>query len=53
MNVPAFNDRAERKYQIDIDENEVADLWRDLKPFLGEYELVPVQEITSVGQRVF
>ena len=53
MNVPAFNDRCERKYQIGIDENEVADLWRDLKAFLGEHKLVPVQEITSVGSVYF
>ena len=25
-----FNDRIEEKYQVDISENEVAGLWRDL-----------------------
>lgn len=50
---PAFNDRVERKYQIGIDETEVADLWRDLKSFLGDYGLAPAQEITSVGSVYF
>lgn len=53
MNVPAFNDRVERKYQIGIGENQVADLWRDLTLFLGNYGLAPVQEITSVGSVYF
>jgi hypothetical protein len=53
MNVPAFNDRVERKYQIGIDESQVPDLWRDLRLFLDNYGLVPTQEITSVGSVYF
>lgn len=53
MNVPAFNDRVERKYQVGIGENQVADLWRDLRSFLSDYGLAPVQEITSVGSVYF
>ena len=49
MNVPALNDRIERKYQIGIGPNEVAGLWRDLRLFLSPYGIDPVQEITSVG----
>lgn len=48
-----FNDRIEEKYQVDISENEVAGLWRDLNSFLRHYGLVPVQEITSVGSVYF
>ena len=48
-----FNDRIEEKYQIDIGENEVAGLWRDLNSFLRPYGLFPVQEITSVGSVYF
>ncbi|MGE5816722.1 MAG: VTC domain-containing protein [Deltaproteobacteria bacterium] len=48
-----FNDRIEEKYQVDISENEVAGLWRDLNSFLRPYGLVPVQEITSVGSVYF
>lgn len=53
MNIPAFNDRIERKYQIRIGENEVAGLWRDLRSFLSPYGFAPVQEITSVGSVYF
>jgi VTC domain-containing protein len=48
-----FNDRIEEKYQVDVSENEVAGLWRDLNSFLRPYGLVPVQEITSVGSVYF
>jgi len=53
MNIPAFNDRIERKYQIGISENEVAGFWRDLRSILGPYGLAPVQDITSVGSVYF
>lgn len=53
MNVPAFNDRVEIKFQLDIDEKEVAALWRDLRSDLQPYGLQPVQEITSVGSVYF
>jgi hypothetical protein len=50
---PPFNDRIEEKYQVDLNENEVAALWRDLRSFLKPYGLFPVQEITSVGSVYF
>ena len=53
MNIPAFNDRIERKYQIGISEYEVAGFWRDLRSILGPYGLAPVQDITSVGSVYF
>src|SRR5688572_23806541 len=53
MNVPAFNDRIEIKFQLDIDEKEVAALWRDLRSDLQPYGLQPVQEITCVGSVYF
>lgn len=53
VSCPPFNDRIEEKYQVDICENEVAGLWRDLNSFLRPYGLVPVQEITSVGSVYF
>ena len=53
MKVPAFNDRVEKKFQIAIEENEVASLWRDLGSVLRPHGLEPVQEITSVGSVYF
>lgn len=53
MNAPAFNDRVEKKFQIGIEEKEVAALWRDLSLVLAPYGLKPVQEITSVGSVYF
>jgi len=50
---PAFNDRVERKFQIGIDEKDVAGLWRDLSAILKPYGLEAVQEITSVGSVYF
>jgi SPX domain protein involved in polyphosphate accumulation len=49
MPAPAFNDRVEKKFQLGIEEKEVAALWRDLSTVLHPYGLEPVQEITSVG----
>lgn len=53
MKAPAFNDRIERKYQIDISKNEVAKLWRDLCSYLKPHGLDPVQQITSVASVYF
>ena len=53
MQVPAFNDRVEKKFQLGIEEKEVAALWRDLSTVLRPYGLEPVQEITSVGSVYF
>ena len=53
MKKPFFNDRIEKKYQVGISESEVANLWLDLRSFLGPYGLAPVQEITSVGSVYF
>ena len=53
MQVPAFNDRVEKKFQIGIEEKEVATLWRELSTVLRSYGLEPVQEVTSVGSVYF
>jgi len=53
MNAPAFNDRIEKKFQIDVDEKEVAVLWRDLSLVLAPHGLQPVQEVTAVGSVYF
>ena len=53
MKAPAFNDRIEKKYQIGIDESNITDLWRELCDVLRPYEILPVQEITSVGSVYF
>jgi VTC domain len=53
MRVPAFNDRIETKYQIDIDQSQVGEFWHDLSSFLPPYGLAPVNEITSVGSVYF
>lgn len=53
MSAPAFNDRIERKFQLGVKENEVAELWRDLGSVLAPHGLSPVQEITSVGSVYF
>ena len=50
---PAFNDRIEKKYQIGVNESDVAGLWRDLSSFLQPYGLAPVQDVTSVGSIYF
>jgi len=53
MKVPVFSDRIEKKYQMEIDEANVASLWRELVSFLAPYGLAPVQEIVSVGSVYF
>lgn len=53
MNVPAFNDRIEKKFQVGIEEKDVGALWRDLTSVLQPYGLEPVQKITSVGSVYF
>ena len=53
MKVPVFSDRIEKKYQIEIDEGNVASLWRELGSFLAPYGLAPVQEIVCVGSVYF
>jgi hypothetical protein len=53
VSAPVFNDRIERKFQVGIKPDGVADLWRDLSKFLRPYGLNPVQEITSVGSVYF
>jgi hypothetical protein len=53
MKAPAFNDRIETKFQLGIDEADVAALWRDLRSLLRPFRLQPVQEITSVGSVYF
>ena len=50
---PAFNDRVETKFQLGIDEGDVAVFWRDLSAILKPYGLEAVQEITSVGSVYF
>ena len=53
VNVPVFIDRIERKYQLGVNNSEVADLWRDIGSVLAPYWMAPVQEITSVGSVYF
>jgi SPX domain protein involved in polyphosphate accumulation len=53
VKVPVFSDRIEKKYQIEMDEANVASLWRELASFLAPYGLAPVQEIVSVGSVYF
>jgi hypothetical protein len=53
MKAPAFNDRFEKKFQLGIEEREVAALWHDLSTVLRPHGLEPVQEITSVGSVYF
>jgi hypothetical protein len=43
MKVPVFSDRIEKKYQMEIDEANVASLWRELVSFLAPYGLAPVK----------
>ena len=50
---PAFNDRVEKKFQLGIEEAEVATLWRDLRSLLKPYGFEAAQEITSVGSVYF
>jgi hypothetical protein len=49
----AFNDRVEKKFELGIEEKDVAALWRDLSNILRPYGLEAVQEITSVGSVYF
>jgi VTC domain len=53
MEGPNYQDRIERKYQVEVTESEVAGLWRELSSLLGPYGLAPVQEITSVASIYF
>lgn len=53
MIAPAFNDRVEKKYQMNIDESCIAELWREMGDLLRPYGILPVQEITSVGSVYF
>ena len=51
--MPVFKDRIEKKFQLGLKGNEVADLWRELGVILAPYGMRPVQEITSVGSVYF
>lgn len=53
MIAPAFNDRIEKKYQIGVNESDIAELWREMGGILHPYGILPVQEITSVGSVYF
>jgi SPX domain protein involved in polyphosphate accumulation len=53
MNIPAFNDRIEKKFQVGIQQREVGAFWQDLSSFLPGYGLQPVQEITAVSSVYF
>ncbi len=48
-----FNDRIEKKYQVGISPDGIADLWLDFRSFLAPHGLTPVQEITSVASVYF
>lgn len=51
--VPVFKDRIEKKFQLDVKENEVADIWRELGSILAPYGMLPVQEFTSALGSVY
>ena len=51
--VPVFKDRIEKKFQLGVKANEVADDWREFGSILALYGMRPVQEITSVGSVYF
>ena len=50
---PNYQDRIERNYEVDINQNDVASLWRELGEFFPKYGLYPIKEITGIGTVYF
>jgi SPX domain protein involved in polyphosphate accumulation len=53
MNGPIFQERVERNYEVNINQADVANLWRELGDFFPHYGLHPINEITSIGTVYF
>lgn len=50
---PNYQDRIERNYEVDVSQNDVATLWRELVEFFPKYGLFPINEIAGVGTVYF
>jgi hypothetical protein len=53
MKGPVYIDRIEKKYQVGIRSEALAELWRDLSAYLPQFGLDPIPEITNVGSVYF
>ncbi len=53
MKGPIYQDRIERNYQVGINADGVAPLWRDLSGYFPGFGLSPIYEITCVGSVYF
>jgi SPX domain protein involved in polyphosphate accumulation len=53
MEGPNYQDRIERNYQVGINADGVAGLWRELSGYLPQFGLNPIYEITCVGSVYF
>jgi len=53
MEGPNFQDRIERNYEVAVSQDGIAALWRELRDFLPNYGLHPINEITGVGTVYF
>ena len=53
MEGPNYQDRIERNFEVDLRQDDVATLWRELGNFFAKYGLYPINEITGVGTVYF
>lgn len=53
MKGPVYIDRMEKKYQVGIRDEGLANFWRELKDYLPPYGLEPINEITNIGSIYF
>ncbi len=50
---PNYQDRIERNYEVAVNPDRVAALWRQLSEFLPKYGLHPINQITGIGTVYF
>ena len=53
MEGPNYQERVERNYEVGINQDGVASLWRELSDFFPKYGVYPLNEITNVGTVYF
>jgi hypothetical protein len=54
MEGPNYQERVERNYEvIDVSQDGVALLWRELTTFFSQFKLYPINEITNIGTVYF
>ncbi len=53
MKGPVYIERMEKKYQVGIRDDGLANFWRELRDYLPQFGLEPINEITNIGSVYF